>query len=159
MQLDLTEDKPLALRYALDADISQLRVPSATAPARTDGLWRHTCFEAFLAAGDSPAYYEVNLAPSSQWAVYRFDSYRQGMASIPIARAPLIAPTVSSQGLELAAVVSFTDLPELRVGAPLRVALAAVIETREGSLSYWALRHPAGKPDFHNAEGFVRARK
>ena len=32
--------------------------------------------------------------------------------------------------------------------------LSAVIEASDG-LSYWALRHPADKPDFHDADGFA----
>ena len=32
--------------------------------------------------------------------------------------------------------------------------LLAVIEAIDG-FSYWALRHPADKPDFHNTEGFA----
>ena len=32
---------------------SSLRVPAAAPPARADGLWRHTCFEAFIAAPGS----------------------------------------------------------------------------------------------------------
>ena len=39
----------------------------------------------------------------------------------------------------------------------LRVALSTVVEDQEGRLSYWALRHPAGRPDFHHAEGFSLA--
>jgi hypothetical protein len=37
----------------------------------------------------------------------------------------------------------------------LRLGLSAVIESCNGSLSYWALRHPAGKPDFHHADAFA----
>jgi len=43
-------------------------------------------------------------------------------------------------------------LPELDAA---RVALASVIEAGDGTLSYWALRHPPGKPDFHHPDGFV----
>ena len=38
-----------------------------------------------------------------------------------------------------------------------RLALAAVVEETSGALSYWALRHPPGAPDFHHADGFVLA--
>jgi hypothetical protein len=48
-------------------------VPAAVAAARTDELWRHTCFEAFVRTSPAPAYYEFNFAPSTQWAAYRFD--------------------------------------------------------------------------------------
>jgi hypothetical protein len=30
-----------------------------------------------------------------------------------------------------------------------------VIEDADGSLSYWALAHPPGRPDFHHTEAFA----
>ena len=30
-----------------------------------------------------------------------------------------------------------------------------VIEEEDGTISYWALRHAAGKPDFHHPDGFA----
>jgi hypothetical protein len=38
---------------------------------------------------------------------------------------------------------------------PLQLALSAVIEDDRGTLSYWALKHPSGKPDFHHPEAFA----
>jgi hypothetical protein len=38
---------------------------------------------------------------------------------------------------------------------PLRLAITAVIEDSQGALSYWALAHPASRPDFHHHNGFV----
>jgi len=39
------------------------------------------------------------------------------------------------------------------------VALCVVIEERNGALSgafsYWALRHPLQRPDFHHPDGFA----
>jgi hypothetical protein len=37
----------------------------------------------------------------------------------------------------------------------LRLALAAVSEAAGGRLTYWALQHPPGEPDFHHPDGFV----
>jgi hypothetical protein len=37
----------------------------------------------------------------------------------------------------------------------LRLGLSAVIEDDNGSLSYWALKHPSGKPDFHHPDAFA----
>jgi hypothetical protein len=37
----------------------------------------------------------------------------------------------------------------------LLVGLCAVIEERDGRLSYWSLRHPPGRPDFHHREAFA----
>ncbi len=36
-----------------------------------------------------------------------------------------------------------------------RLGLSAVIEVADGSLSYWALHHPAARADFHNDGGFT----
>jgi hypothetical protein len=37
----------------------------------------------------------------------------------------------------------------------LRLGLAAVVEDKARVLSYWALKHPAEKPDFHHSDSFV----
>src|SRR4051794_34232739 len=70
----------LRLTFRLDGAIDRLLIPAPAVPDRTDGLWQHTCFEAFLTAGEGEAYHEINLSPSGQWAAYRFDSWRAGMA-------------------------------------------------------------------------------
>jgi hypothetical protein len=36
-----------------------------------------------------------------------------------------------------------------------RIGLSAVIEEKNGMKSYWALAHPAGKPDFHHPACFA----
>jgi hypothetical protein len=140
--------------YQLEAHISRLRVPAPAAPARADELWRHTCFEAFI-AGSTSVYYELNLSPSSQWALYRFDDYRQGMRAADLATPPEISVRSSDYRLELDASLHLDELADLRSEGSLRVALSAVIEATDGRLSYWALRHPTDKPDFHHADGFV----
>jgi hypothetical protein len=62
----------LHLTYRVEGDIAQLQLPQQKPPARTDGLWRDTCFEAFLRAPGSSAYDEFNFSPSGEWAAYRF---------------------------------------------------------------------------------------
>lgn len=142
----------LRFQYVLEADPARIQVPPAVPDAgRTDKLWAHTCFEAFVGFPDSPSYLELNFSPSGQWAAYRFDSYRQGMAPA-LEVVPRLSFRRLTETLQLQAEV------ELRKGEPrrrLRVALSAVVEDREGRLSYWAVRHPAGRPDFHHPEGFA----
>jgi hypothetical protein len=137
----------LALRYVLTGDLNRLAIPAPAAPARVDGLWNHTCFEAFVAS-DGDGYREFNFAPSNAWAAYRFDSYRQGMAALEGIDPPHIQTTATAGTLEM------------RISMPLppgaaRLGLTAVIEEAGGRISYWALRHPAERPDFHHAGGFV----
>ena len=66
------------LRYIARGRIKELLLPPKAAPTRRDELWKHTCFEAFLGAGES-GYVEVNLSPSNEWAAYRFTTYRAGL--------------------------------------------------------------------------------
>ena len=39
--------------------------------------------------------------------------------------------------------------------ADLGLGICAVVEDKAQVLSYWALKHPAEKPDFHHAGSFV----
>jgi hypothetical protein len=144
----------LRLSWRLRADLGRLRLPPIAAPERSDGLWRHTCFEAFIAAQAAVGYYELNFSPSGAWAAYRFVGYRAGMAPAAIA-APEAYWRRDAAALELDATLRVADLGAGPVASPVRIGLAAVIEDGSGNLSYWALRHPQGKPDFHHPDGFV----
>ena len=141
-------DGALALTYIVTADCPRLWIPQQQAAARVDGLWRHTCFETFVAVPDSLAYQEWNFSPSGEWATYHFRTYRERVSAEEDV-APHIYVHQTEQGLELDARIR---LPQQLTTQELRLALSAVIEDNTGLLSYWALRHPAGKPDFHHLE-------
>jgi hypothetical protein len=145
----------LAFQYSLDADMARISVPPSGAGGRADALWKHTCFEAFIAPADAPGYDEFNFSPSLDWAIYRFSAYREGMSAAEIGRAPEISVRRGDDGLQLESVVDLERLAEFRGATRLRIALAAVIEEQSGRLSYWGLRHPPGKPDFHHPNGFA----
>ena len=138
----------LALRFVLEGRLDELLIPPPTAPARTDNLWKHTCFEAFIRAPGEEAYREFNLSPSTAWAAYDFSRFRERTAD-PETAVPRIE-VVTTPRLELS-----TRLDLSRLEGPWRVALTAVVESREGALSYWSLNHPPGRPEFHHAAGFV----
>jgi len=138
--------------------MSHISVPPSGVGGRADALWKHTCFEAFVAAADTPGYtgyHEFNFSPSRAWAIYRFSAYRDGMSSAEIDPAPEISVRRSDEGLELESVVRLGRLADLHGARHLRIALAAVVEEESGRLSYWGLRHPPGKPDFHHPSGFA----
>src|SRR5882724_9293443 len=155
VRLRTEESGMLVFQYSLDADMSRIRVPASGAGARTDALWKHTCFEAFVAPADAPGYHEFNFSPSLDWAIYRFTAYREGMSPAEVGRAPEISVRRGDDGLELRSAVHIGDLAALPDAGRWRIALAAVIEDENGRLSYWGLRHPPGKPDFHHSTGFA----
>ncbi len=145
----------LAVRWLASGRLGGLRLPAAAAPARADGLWRHTCFEAFVRAPRGAGYHELNFAPSAQWAAYSFDGYRDGMRAAELVSPPRIETEGTDGALALRVSLDLGGLPELACAATWRLALSAVIEEDGGRLSYWALAHPPGKPDFHHPAGFV----
>jgi hypothetical protein len=155
VRLRAEEPGILVFQYSLDADMTRVRVPLSGADGRADALWMHTCFEAFVAPSDGSGYHEFNFSPSLDWAIYRFSAYREGMSPTEIGQAPEIVVRRGDDGLGLQSVVRLEHLTDLRGARHLRIALAAVIEDESGRLSYWALRHPSGKPDFHHPNGFA----
>jgi len=154
-KVDASESAALAFSYTLIGDIHRLLIPVAAAPMQVDGLWRHTCFEAFIGMKGSAAYYEFNFSPSSEWAVYSFRSYRDGEPVDDERLSPEIVVRRETGKIELDAVVHLDRLAAIQPGARLRLGLSAVIEDNDGKVSYWALKHPADKPDFHHPDSFA----
>jgi hypothetical protein len=139
----------------------------APQPQRRDGLWQHTCFEAFLAPLGEEPYWELNLSASGDWNVYRFAAYRSGQrpeeafTSLPFAlMGPRPAPPQGSCLTASPRVLLELDLrcplqPALAQASQLQLGLSAVLEHRGGALSYWALSHPGPEPDFHDRRGWI----
>ena len=147
----------LFLRYCLRGDMARLLIPEPKNSARTDLLWEHTCFEAFIGLSGSPAYREFNFSPSGQWAAYAFADYRQRVEQ-PETEAPQITARLFAGRLELDAIVPAQALPDNTEGASWQLGLTAVVEatdTVDGGHSYWALKHLAERPDFHRREAFT----
>ena len=157
--LDVTLRRPtpdeLQLSYTLAGDVSSLRLPEPRPPVRADGLWRHTCFEAFVRRKGAAEYWEYNLSPSGAWAAYHFTGYREGMAPQLKGAPPQISIDAAAELMTLSARLDIGWLVRAAAGATLELALSAVIDDKAHVLSYWALVHPSGKPDFHHADSFV----
>ena len=145
----------LQITYYLDGDIPRIQTAPPSVSRAAQQLWRHTCFEAFIALEGQTSYHEFNFAPSGEWCVYALSSYRNGGPVADEAMRPHIALRSTDSRLELDAIVRLDSLSAIHPRAVLRIGLSAVIEASDGTFSYWALRHSADKPDFHNADGFA----
>ena len=152
VRVNWAPDGRLALTYTLTGDCAQLCIPSPKPAASVDGLWQHTCFEAFVSIQGDSAYREFNFSPSGEWAVYCFRDYRDRLPAAVAESVPEIITCRHDKGVELDARVRLPDLMSMQ---PLRLALSAVIKDTRGALSYWALKHPLGNADFHHPEAFV----
>jgi hypothetical protein len=137
----------LQVAYVLDGDMERLHIPRPVPPRIAERLWQHTCCEIFIAREGLPGYREFNFSPSGEWAAYAFERYREGAPSTGVV--PQIVVTGGPHRLELAATIPLKDEGKLRIG------LSAVVEEQSGRLSYWALRHAPGKPDFHHPDAFA----
>lgn len=140
----------LRLRWRIEG-AQALVVPPFAGKGRADELWRTTCFELFLMPAEGGAYSEFNLSPSERWAAYDFTAYRDGMAERPLEREPQGAMRLGSSFAIFDAALPIAALP----ASDCRMNLAAVIEEQGGLKSYWALAHPAEKPDFHDPACFA----
>lgn len=149
----------LLLRYEVQGDTSRLLLPGPATPGPADGLWQHTCFEAFVGVDGDPAYREFNFSPSGQWACYRFGAERQRDGAAEARQRP-VTPDIDWQstpdGLSLLAWLPLHALPVPVTDQAWDIGLTAVVETTDGQLSYWALRHPGARPDFHHRGGWQR---
>jgi len=140
----------LRLRWRIEG-ASLLVVPSFAGRGRAAELWQTTCFEAFLKPEGGASYVELNLSPSERWAAYDFAAYRDGMADRPFPHEPQCSIRIGTGMAIFDAAVPVAGLPAL----PATMGLSAVIEEEGGVKSYWALAHPAEKPDFHDAACFA----
>jgi hypothetical protein len=99
-----------------------------------------------------PDYLEFNFAPSSAWAAYRFEAYREGMAVLDL-EPPAIVTLRGQRVLEVDVRIRLDSLAQR--DADIRMGFSAVIEDKAGKLSYWACAHPEPEPDFHHADSFM----
>src|SRR5260370_31796663 len=117
----------LQMTFRLDRDIPRILIsPPAVSRFATD-LWRHTCFEAFVAIEGQPAYHEFNFAPSGEWAVYAFRGYRDGGLLHNEMMRPDIVVRSTGTRLELDALVRLDGLSDIHACASLRIGLSAGI--------------------------------
>ena len=129
--------------FIATGDVARIKMPAPQADrGRCDDLWQTTCFEIFWQPAGGTFYREFNLSPSSRWACYDFDDFREGMRNAPAKVEIDVAVTADTLRLE-AHIES--DLPE-----PASVALNAIIEDADGVNRFWALAFQEGKPEFHS---------
>ena len=153
---ELSSAGRLYLAWRIEGDTGRLALPAqggAHVGQRKDELWRATCFEAFVKRPGDPRYREFNIAPTGDWAVYRFADYREGMENEDAMEVLRIEQHKGPQSFALEAEIAAAPLLE---GADeMRLGFSAVLEGADDATSYWALSHPPGDPDFHHSGNFA----
>jgi hypothetical protein len=85
--------------------------------------------------------------------VFHLSDYRHGIQEEPAFQELPFSVQQKPERLMLSLNVDLTDIV-LR-DQPLEVGISAVLQPRDGRLSFWALTHKGDEPDFHNRQGFV----
>jgi hypothetical protein len=68
---------------------------------------------------------------------------------------PSIGVTANNDNLSFQVELDLREIAALPSDSVWELGLSAVIEETDGHKSYWALRHPPGKPDFHHPDCFA----
>ena len=135
--------------FGVGAPAERFVIPVSEEAKRVDELWKTTCFEAFLRPLGMESYREWNFAPSCDWAAYEFSGYRDNMRPAEIDADPYIRMEDNFTWWALGATIAVPADTNWELG------LSAVLEEQDGTKSYWALAHPAEKPDFHDPGCFA----
>lgn len=146
-------NQELDIHFTLAGDIEQLTFdPPVTDNKRTDNLWQTTCFELFVKNETSTNYWEYNLSPSTNWAIYRFSGYREGkFDELSINEIPIqIIRETSKFTLECR-----IALPAPLFEQNLKIGLSTVVQDNNGVIYYYALKHTKNQADFHDADSFI----
>jgi hypothetical protein len=147
------KDQMLSIEYQLFGDLNAISIaPPATAPSRQFHLWEATCFEFFIGIPGDHNYWEFNLSPSGDWAVFALDDYRHGLRDeLAFTALPFKVdryPNYITLSLEF-------DLSELILAEQdLEMSVTTVIKSSQDELSYWAIAHSGKEADFHLRDSF-----
>lgn len=152
------DGRRIGVEYDLYGLLSHLvlpqQVPEVTG-RRLDDLWRHTCFELFIKEADEKEnkYLECNFAPSGDWNVYSFTSYRKEMSPANIVTTPEITTTPTKKIYSLRAEVDLSGL--VSESSTVAIGVSCIVENINGKQGYWSLSHPGETPDFHDPRSFL----
>lgn len=151
----IRSENKFLLRYEVSGQVSQILLSAkSSSPSRTDDLWKATCFEFFIAIPNQPEYWEFNMSPSGDWNVYKMDAYRRVgfREEIAFTELPFIFRTPEN---ELSLDISVDLSPIIQPQQKVQIGITAIIQTKDGNETYWALAHPGPQADFHLRESFI----
>jgi hypothetical protein len=148
-------DNHLSIRFEVGGNIEQIILPErSNSSTRKHDLWKETCFEFFLAVLDQPQYWEFNMSPSGDWNVYKMDAYRRvGFREEELIQQMQVKVQKEANGFVLHTNIDLTPL--FQKEHVLEAGITAVIQSTDGTQSYWALTHPGQQADFHFRESFI----
>ncbi|WP_455220277.1 DOMON-like domain-containing protein [Kaarinaea lacus] len=147
-------DNKINVLFRITGEINTILIPEKSGhPSRKNELWTTTCCELFIGGTGQTRYWEYNLSPSHDWAIFSFTNYRTNKTddfSIP---EPGISTKIDKdREFELNTIVA---LPGSLIGHKLDIGISSIIQDKAGDIYYYALSHPGEQPDFHDRNCFT----
>ena len=150
----IRDENVLTIHYRLKGDLEKIEIPATEKlPIRKNELWETTCFEFFVGINDAPFYWEFNLSPSGDWNIYYFEKYRQPMQLEDRFESLPFNILRDSNALYLGLEFNLDGL--VSIIENFDISITTVIKSKEGNISYWALKHCGKEADFHLRDSFV----
>jgi hypothetical protein len=141
------------IEYRVEGALELVSWPGTSqVKGRCHELWRQSCFELFFGIKGDIAYWEVNLSPNDCWNMYFFTDHRTGMREEKAIDQPVCHVATDGDLLSLSCTLDFNGL--IDDCSDLEVGVSSVLQTTDGSASYWAIDHCGKEPDFHNRSSF-----
>jgi len=144
----------IQIHYQITGDLNAIVIPQRkNPPVRRDELWTTTCLELFIGEKEMSPYWEFNLSPNGDWNIYKLSAYRSNLT--PDLAYQDLASTIHSKANQLELHLACPLPADLKTCPNLDVAICAVIQLKQGPISYWALNHRGSEADFHRRDGFL----
>ena len=146
-------DNQVHVSYRITDRTHSIQFPDISQHAsRKNELWNATCCELFVGISGEPNYWEYNLSPSHDWAVFSFTDYRQNKSDeLSISELEITTKIDKNNEFELKTILA---LPEMLTDRTLDIGVSSVVQDKSGKIHYYALTHPDSKADFHDRKGF-----
>ena len=141
----------LMLDYQILGDLSHYHFPQKTKQERADELWKETTFELFIAPLNSDEYWEINISPSTQWNMYHFTSYKEGMKASNI----ISLPSIKTYEYQNEYRLSFKSIiPKEYFDRVFSINLCVILLDQKGERHFYSIERRKRLPDFHDRDTF-----
>lgn len=110
-------------------------------------LWEQTCFECFVAPDAATEYREFNYSPSGDWHSFMFPEYRAPLKPSDDTTLAVTDQVINPHEATFTLTLTFSHLKFS--STDWLISPAVVLLDIQGQHHYYALQHPASRPDFH----------
>ena len=141
------DNKTLTLEFTVTGELKKYIFNKPSKQTRENELWKKSCFELFIAQKSNPAYYELNISPSTNWNFYSFADYKREMKE----EENVSEPSIYSSKIDNEYRLSFEfDFYQEIKERELIFNLAVILLDKKGVRHFYSINRKEGNVDFHD---------